>query len=44
MSLYCPACHTNRYVVEVNAFGVDRLRSTLNCGHIILKENADARQ
>lgn len=38
-SLYCPQCKTNRYVVEANAFrGLDKLRSTLNCGHVVLKE------
>jgi hypothetical protein len=38
---YCPQCNRQVRVTEVNAFGGrDKLRSTLSCGHIVLKAEA----
>jgi len=38
MTMYCPQCNDRRYVVERNAFGgMDKLRSTLSCGHVVSK-------
>lgn len=35
----CPQCDESAYVTERNAFGgMDKLRMTLSCGHIVLKD------
>lgn len=36
----CPVCGTGQRVTEPNAFGGrDTLRSSLSCGHVVLKDN-----
>jgi uncharacterized Zn finger protein len=36
--MMCPQCGASRRVVEPNAFGGrDKLRSTLACGHVVVK-------
>jgi len=38
----CPQCGTEQRVVERYAFrGLDKLRSTLGCGHMVLREQQE---
>lgn len=37
---YCSQCQREQRVTEPRAFGIDKLRSTLACGHIVLKETS----
>jgi hypothetical protein len=34
----CPQCDREVRISEPFAFRVDRLRSTLSCGHVVLRE------
>jgi hypothetical protein len=35
---YCPQCNTDQRVAEPYAFGGrDKLRTTLSCGHVVLR-------
>ena len=34
-TLHCPGCDRQVRVVEPRAFGVDLLRSSLACGHVV---------
>lgn len=38
--MFCTTCDREVRVTEANAFGVDRLRSTLACGHVVAKDGA----
>ena len=36
---YCPVCERERRIAEPFAFrGMDRLRMSLGCGHVVLRE------
>ena len=38
--MFCPQCDREVRVTEPNAFGgMDKIRSTLACGHIVNKED-----
>jgi hypothetical protein len=37
-SVTCPQCERPARVTEPFAFGVDRLRSTLSCGHVVARD------
>jgi hypothetical protein len=38
---YCPECQRDSRISEPYAFrGMDRLRATLSCGHIVLRDTA----
>jgi len=41
-STYCPTCDRSVRVTEPFAFGgVDRLRSTLACGHVVVRHDVE---
>ena len=35
----CPQCDHSARIVELRAFGVDRHRSTLSCGHVVTRDS-----
>lgn len=41
--VHCPQCDRPRRITEWNAFnGKDKTRSTLNCGHVVNKEEVES--
>lgn len=40
MTAYCETCQREVRVSEPYAFGIDRLRATLSCGHVVSRQKA----